>query len=70
MVTHQPLDDGLGGCVQARLLPTRMGSWRDIASSTKLAQHLLDEGETHAEHIGNGTLRAEVPFASMQNLLT
>jgi hypothetical protein len=70
MVTHQPLDDSLGGDVQARFLPTRMRFWREVASGTILAQYLLDEGETHAEHVGNGALQAELPLAGTQNLLT
>lgn len=70
MVTHQPLDDSLGGDVQARFLPARMRFWRDVASGTILAQYLRDEGETHAEHGGNGALQAELPLAGTQNPLT
>jgi hypothetical protein len=70
MVTHEPLHDSLGRGVQARLLTTRMGLWGDVASGTVLAQHVLDEGKTHAEHVGNGALRTESPLAGVEDLLT
>jgi hypothetical protein len=47
-----------------------MGLGGEVASSAVLAHHFLDEGETHAEHVGNAALRAEVPLAGTQNLLT
>jgi hypothetical protein len=47
-----------------------MGLWGNVASGTVLAQHLLDDGETHAEHVGKGAWRAEVPPAGTQDLLT
>jgi hypothetical protein len=46
-----------------------MRLWRDITSGTVLAHYLLDEGETHAEPVGNGALRAEAPLAGTENLL-
>jgi hypothetical protein len=70
MVIQQSRHDRLGSSAQARLLATRMGRWGDVASGTVLAQHVLDEGETHAKHVGNGALRAEVPLAGLQDLLT
>jgi hypothetical protein len=56
MVIHQPPHDSLGSRVQVRLLTTRMGLWGDVASGTVLAQHFLDEGETHPEHVRNAAL--------------
>jgi hypothetical protein len=47
-----------------------MGLWGNVASGTVLARHFLEEAETHAEHVGNGALRAEVPLAGTQDLLT
>jgi hypothetical protein len=47
-----------------------VGLWGDVASGTVLAQHLFNEGETHAEHVGNAALRAEWPLAGTQDLLT
>jgi hypothetical protein len=47
-----------------------MGLWGDVASGTVLAQHFLDEGKTHAEHVGNGALRTESPLAGVEDLLT
>jgi hypothetical protein len=70
MVIHEPPYDRLSGDVQARLRTTRMGLRGDIASSTVLAPHFLDKGETDAEHVGNAALRAEVPLAGKENLLT
>jgi hypothetical protein len=70
MVTHQPLDDSLGGGVQAALLPARTSLGDDGASGTVLAQHFLHEGEAHAKDVGNGALRAELPLAGPQDFLT
>jgi hypothetical protein len=70
MVPHQPLDDRLGRCAQARLLPPRVGLRGHVVSGTAWAQHCLDEGEIDAEHVGNGALRAELPLAGPQDLLT
>jgi hypothetical protein len=70
MVPHQPLDDRLGSGAQARLLTPGVGLRGNVASGTALAQHFLDEGETDAEHVGNGALRAELPLAGPQDLLT
>jgi hypothetical protein len=47
-----------------------MRLWGNIAGGTVLAQHFLNEGETHPEYVGNGALRAEVPLPSAQDLLT
>jgi hypothetical protein len=70
MVTHEALHDSLSSGIQARLLTTRMGLWGDVASGPVLAQHFLDEGETDAEHVGNGALRTESPLAGVEDLLT
>ena len=70
MVTHEPLHHSLGSGVQARLLTTRRGLWGDVASGPVLAQHFLDEGETYAEHVGNGALRTESSLAGVEDLLT
>jgi hypothetical protein len=70
MGPHPPLDDRLGGYVQARLLPARIGRWRDVASGPIVAQPRLDEGATHAEPDGNGALRAAWPLTGTQDLLT
>jgi hypothetical protein len=47
-----------------------MGLWGNVASGPVLAQHVLDEGETDAEHVGNGALRPESPLAGVEDLLT
>jgi hypothetical protein len=70
MVIHEPPHTRPGSSVQARLRTTRMGLWGNVACGTVLAQHFLDEGKTHAEHVGNAALRAKVPLAGTKNLLT
>lgn len=70
MVTHEALHDSPSSGIQARLLTTRMGLWGNVASGPVLAQHFLDEGETDAEHVGNGALGTEAPLPRAQNLLT
>jgi hypothetical protein len=46
----------------------RLGS--NIAGGPVLAQHVLHEGETHPEEVGNGALGAETPLPRPQNPLT
>ena len=70
MVTHQPLDAGLAGHIQMGLLTARRRLWGNIAGGTVLAQPFLNKGATHAKHMGNSALRAEVRLAGPQDLLT
>ena len=65
-----PLHDRQGSGVQARLLTTRMGRWRQAARAPVLAQHFLAEGETAPEHVGKGAWRTQSPLAGVEELLT
>jgi hypothetical protein len=47
-----------------------MGLWGDVASGTVLAQHVLNEGKTHAKEVSNATWRAEMPLVGTQDFLT
>ena len=70
MSRHTPTDDSLGGRPQARLLAACRRLWGKIAGGTVLASYGLYAGETHPEYLGYGTLGAEPPLPSTQELVT
>jgi hypothetical protein len=70
MIAPPVPDDGLSGRVQPGLLAARVGLRGHVPGGAVLTHHLLNTPEAHAEHVGNGALRAASPRAGAENLLT
>ncbi len=70
MVAHQLAEHAMSGLVQAWFLSSGMRLRGNGPNCTVLASHVLDECETHPEHVRQGTLRAEPAFIRMEDFLT
>jgi hypothetical protein len=66
----QASDNGLGGGVQAGRLAPRVRLRGNASGRAVLPQHLLDKGETDAEHVGNRALGTQSPLPRAENFLT
>jgi hypothetical protein len=69
MMAHHALDHGMSGGVEAGGLAPRVRLRGHVPGGAVLTQHLLDKGDTDAEHVGNGAWGTESPLPGAENAL-